>query len=379
MSMRKIIITTYTTAGTLLCASKRLLHTSRRTFLPRRWLTDSPDKNKAALIFPGQGSQFVGMGKDFYDQFACARDVFLEVDEALGFKLSHLIFEGDQSILTQTSNAQPAILATSIATLRVMQKEFGFDVQTGAQFALGHSLGEYSALVATESISLKDAATLVACRGLRQKFPRRTVMSAVVLKRDSLRDLNDAMETIQARLPAGEVAELANINSCHQAVLSGTAEGVNFASRILKDNKIALRAVDLPVSAPFHCSLMAGARAPVEAALKGVCIRKPIIPVVFNATSRPLLSGNVDPGELIKSYLLQQIDSTVQWHLQYSPSKVVGNLIRKDYPTDWIRFATTAEECRSEFGPRPKVETLQAPTQTPIAHSVVNVIQAAAL
>lgn len=183
-------------------------------------------------------------------------------------------------------------------------------------------------------------------------LPTKTVMSAVVLKRDSLRDLKDAMESIQALLPAGEVAELANINSSHQAVLSGTAEGVNFASRVLKDHKIALRAVDLPVSAPFHCSLMSGARIPVERAFEGVEVRKPIIPVVFNATSRPLLSGNNNPGDLIKSHLLQQIDNTVQWYysiqfckqsgvnrfITLGPNKVVGNLIRKDYPTDWIRY-----------------------------------------
>ncbi|KAJ9055493.1 [acyl-carrier-protein] S-malonyltransferase, variant 2 [Entomophthora muscae] len=329
----------------------RSIHTSRRPFLPRRWMTDSPDKNKTAIVFPGQGSQYVGMGKDFHEEFACAREVFQEVDESLGFNLSKLMFEGDQATLTQTSNAQPAIVTTSIAAIRIMQKEFGFDIKSEAHFALGHSLGEYSALVATESLSLKDAVNIVRCRGASMQdcvkdLPRKTVMSAIVLKRDSLRDLEDAMESIQTLLPPGEVAELANINSSHQAVLSGTAEGVNFASRILKDHKIALKAIDLPVSAPFHCSLMKGARGPVEGAFEGVQIQKPIVPVVFNATCRPLMSGSNCPSELIKSHLLHQIDNTVPWYysiqfckqsgvnrfITLGPNKVVGNLILKRLP-----------------------------------------------
>ncbi|KAJ9089535.1 [acyl-carrier-protein] S-malonyltransferase [Entomophthora muscae] len=347
--------------------------------------------------------------KIFHEEFACAREVFQEVDESLGFNLSKLMFEGDQvpylsklvltfqATLTQTSNAQPAIVTTSIAAIRVMQKEFGFDIKSEAHFALGHSLGEYSALVATESLSLKDAVNIVRCRGASMQdcvkdLPRKTVMSAIVLKRDSLRDLEDAMESIQTLLPPGDVAELANINSSHQAVLSGTAEGVNFASRILKDHKIALKAIDLPVSAPFHCSLMKGARGPVEEAFEGVQIQKPIVPVVFNATCRPLMSGSNCPSELIKSHLLHQIDNTVPWYysiqfckqsgvnrfITLGPNKVVGNLIRKDYPTDWIRFATTAEECRAEFTKRPEFK-VQEPSPITAGISIAKVLQAASL
>ncbi|KAI9293182.1 FabD/lysophospholipase-like protein [Neoconidiobolus thromboides FSU 785] len=350
---------------------------TRQTFLPRRWLTSEAGKpHKCAILFPGQGSQYIGMGKDFYDNYQSARDVYHEVDEALNFKLSELIFEGDCNKLKLTENAQPAILTTSIAILNVLQKEFGFDLKEQANFALGHSLGEFSALVATDSIKLSDAAQLVRIRGKAMQNcvaeqNRDVLMSALILSKNRLRDLEDAMVTIRSQLADGEVAEIANINSNLQSVISGTREGVNFASQELKRMKIATRAVDLPVSAPFHCSLMQPSRVTFEEALNKIEIQKPNIPVIFGATGKPIDTEAKDQVYIIKQLLSHQIDSTVQWHysIQYckqnsvdrfiaiGPSKVLGNLARKDYPLDWIRCVSTVSECESEFGTNSKASS----------------------
>lgn len=334
------------------------------------------------------------MGKEFNDNFQSAREVFEEADEALGFKLSTLMFEGDQNVLNQTEFAQPAILTVSIASLRVLQKEYGFNLSQEASLILGHSLGEYTSLVAAESLSLKDAVKVVHVRGIAMQncvkaIGKSTVMSALVLKKGGLREFYDTMEIIKTILPPGEVAELANINSSFQTVISGTVEGVNIASRILKDQRIALRAVDLPVSAPFHCSLMEPARSALDSALEIVAIFSPVVPIVFNAINRTLHSEISSPAELIKSYLLQQIDNTVPWFhsiqyckqygvqrfLIFGPNKVLGNLIRKDFPFDCVRFLTTLEECRSEYGSTSKstsedsVISPESPTSTSSSRS----------
>ncbi|CAJ0845135.1 6276_t:CDS:2 [Entrophospora sp. SA101] len=235
----------------------------------------------------GQGAQYVGMGKDFYEKYSVSREVFDEANQTLGFNLTKLIFDGDQLELTQTENAQPAILMTSVAILR---KEYGFDLSSSCNFALGHSLGEYVTLVATKSLSLSDAIKLVRLRGNAMSrtvsnLGVKTAMAALIVREENLDKLQEAIKEINTNLPKGESVELANINS---AVISGTSEGVDLASSALQLNHLAARAVYLPVSAPFHCKLMDPAREMMKDALNGVKFQTPIVDVISNVTARPM-------------------------------------------------------------------------------------------
>ncbi|KAF9586198.1 hypothetical protein BGW38_008635 [Lunasporangiospora selenospora] len=306
-----------------------------------------------------QGSQFVGMGKDLYDTYAVARQVVDEADDALGGTLKHVMFEGSQEDLTKTENAQPAILTTSIAMLRVLESERGFRIEESCKHALGHSLGEYSALVATKAVTLRDAVKLVRLRGeamTKAVTNRATAMSALVVRASKLDDLIKAMEEIKSGLPPGEVAEIANVNSSFQAVISGTVRGVDHASRMLQAKKIAARAVDLPVSAPFHCSLMQPAADDMREALKDIQFKKPTINVISNVTAKPITRV-----EDISDLLVRQVTGTVEWHqsidnlrtldhvhdyISLGPGKVLANLLRKEYPTDFVKTVTTAEDTR---------------------------------
>ncbi|KAF9165907.1 hypothetical protein DFQ26_009117 [Actinomortierella ambigua] len=307
-----------------------------------------------------QGSQFVGMGKDLYDAYDAARKVVDEADDALEGTLKKVMFEGSQEDLTRTENAQPAILTTSIAMLRVLETERGFKMDQSCKYALGHSLGEYSALVATGSLTLRDAVKLVRLRG--QAMTKAvtdkgtTAMSALVVRPAKLEELIMAMEEIQRSLPSGELAEIANINSTFQVVISGTVKGVDHASRALQAKKIAARAVDLPVSAPFHCSLMQPAADAMQAALKDVHFEKPSISVISNVTAKP-----IEKVEDISDLLVRQVTGTVQWHdsihrlrsdynvhdyVSLGPGKVLANLLRKEYPLDLVKTVTTVEDVK---------------------------------
>ncbi|KAF9907276.1 hypothetical protein EC991_011177 [Linnemannia zychae] len=319
------------------------------------------------------------MGRDLYEAYPIARQTIDEADDILlampptlplqrGQKqerekrsLKRVMFEGPQEELTRTENAQAAILTTSIALLRVLETEKGLDLKESCQFALGHSLGEYSALVATRALSLADAVRLVRIRGeamTRAVTDKKgmTAMSALVVRASKLDDLVKAMHDIQTELSSsGEVAEIANINSSFQVVISGTVKGVDHASRSLQFRKIAARAVDLPVSAPFHCSLMEPAAKVMEAALSDIQFRTPIIPIVSNVQAQPIKSSNE-----ISGLLVQQVTDTVQWrqslvnlhsqqhdisdYICIGPGKVICNLLRKEYPLDTIRSVSTVED-----------------------------------
>jgi [acyl-carrier-protein] S-malonyltransferase len=257
-----------------------------------------------AFIFPGQGSQVVGMGKALADTFAPARAVFEEVDGALGEKLAKLIWEGPAEALTLTENAQPALMATSLAAMRVLEVEGGVDLARDAQFVAGHSLGEYSALAAARALSIGDTARLLRVRGraMQQAVPVGTGAMAALLGLEFEQAVAVAAEAAQ-----GEVCQAANDNGGGQVVVSGHKAAVERAVEIAK-GRGARRATMLPVSAPFHCALMQPAAEAMAAALAEVRIKHPMVPVVANVLVRPIS----DPGEIVRA-LVAQVTGTVRW------------------------------------------------------------------
>src|SRR5579885_515282 len=258
----------------------------------------------AAFVFPGQGSQSVGMGKALADNFPVARQVFDEVDAALGVKLSAIIFEGPAEMLTLTENAQPALMAVSLAVTRVLEAETGLDLGRDARFVAGHSLGEYSALAAAGTFSIQDAAQLLRIRG-------RTMQKAVPVGIGAMAALIgldfDAAAAVAAEAAQGEVCQAANDNGGGQVVVSGHKAAVERAVAIAK-NRGARRAMLLPVSAPFHCTLMQPAAAAMAEALAKVTIRPPVVPVVANISAQPLRT----PEEIVQA-LIAQVTGTVRW------------------------------------------------------------------
>jgi [acyl-carrier-protein] S-malonyltransferase len=257
-----------------------------------------------ALIFPGQGSQTVGMGKALADAFPSARSVFDEVDAALGDKLSKVIFEGPIEALTLTENAQPALLAVSLAALRALETEAGLDLARDVKFVAGHSLGEYSALAAARALTLTDAAKLVRMRGraMQKAVPVGTGAMAALLGLDF-----DAAAAVAAEAAQGQVCQAANDNGGGQVVVSGDKAAVERAVEIAK-GKGARRAMMLTVSAPFHCALMAPAAEVMAQALTAVTVAKPVLPVVPNVLVRPVS----DPAEIVRA-LIAQVTGTVRW------------------------------------------------------------------
>jgi [acyl-carrier-protein] S-malonyltransferase len=258
-----------------------------------------------AFIFPGQGSQEVGMGKALADNFQAARDVFDEVDEALGEKLSVLMWEGPKEDLTLTQNTQPALMAHSMAVMRVLETEFGISVKENAAYVAGHSLGEYSALAAAGTFSVGDAARLLRTRGeaMQRAVPVGQGAMAALLGVG----LEAAEKVAAAAAEAGGVCQVANDNDPTQVVLSGSKEAVDRVAEIGKAHGVR-RAVPLPVSAPFHCALMQPAADVMAEALEGVEVWAPVVPVVANVGAAPIS----DP-EAIKKSLVQQVTGTVRW------------------------------------------------------------------
>lgn len=257
-----------------------------------------------AFVFPGQGSQDVGMGKALADAFPAARAVFDEVDDALGEKFSALIWEGPKETLTLTENAQPALMAVSMAVMRVLEREKGFSLADKVKFVAGHSLGEYSALAAAGAFSLADAARLLRLRGLAmQKAVPVGIGGMAALLGVGI----DVAEKVAAEAAQGDVCQVANDNEPTQVVLSGHKTAIDRVGEVGKKFGVR-RAVPLPVSAPFHCTLMQPAADAMAEALANVTVHAPVVPVVANVLAQPI----ADPEE-IKKRLVEQVTGTVRW------------------------------------------------------------------
>jgi [acyl-carrier-protein] S-malonyltransferase len=257
-----------------------------------------------AFIFPGQGSQAVGMGKALADAFGAARLVFEEVDAALGETLTRVIWEGPAQTLMLTENAQPALMAVSLAAMRVLETEAGVDLARDARFVAGHSLGEYSALAAAGALSIADTARLLRIRGraMQKAVPVGTGAMAALLGLDF-----EQAVTVAGEAARDQVCQAANDNGGGQVVVSGDKAAVERAVELAKARG-AKRAMMLPVSAPFHCTLMQPAADAMAAALAGVTVKPPVVPVIANVLARPIR----DPADIVDA-LVAQVTGTVRW------------------------------------------------------------------
>lgn len=288
------------------------------------------------FAFPGQGSQFVGMGKSLYSEFSVARQVFNEVDSILGRKLSHLIFNGPIEELTITENAQPAIMAVSIATLRVIEHVFGESLFSGhnVKYVCGHSVGEYTALCAAGALTLKSAIKLLKVRSeAMHEASLKCEGGMVALLGAELNEVEDVLKSVEI----DRICEIANDNGGGQIVISGTREGLEILPDLLKNLNIK-RLVKLQVSGPFHSSLMKPADEKVLEFLEGIKITRPIVPLISNVTAKE----ESDP-KVIKTLLAKQIISRVRWRemvlymasrginkfVEIGPNKVLSNLVKR--------------------------------------------------
>lgn len=290
--------------------------------------------SQTAFVFPGQGSQAVGMGKTLADSFPVAKAVFDEVDSALGEHLTRVMWDGPVEELTLTANAQPALMAVSLAAMRVLESEAGVDLARDAAFVAGHSLGEYSALAAAGSLSIADAARLLRIRGraMQEAVPVGEGAMAALLGLDY-----DQAVAVAAEASQGEVCEAANDNAPGQVVVSGSRAAVERAIEIAKE-KGAMKAILLPVSAPFHCRLMAPAAEAMAKALAEVSVRAPVVPLVANVRAAPVTGAD----EIVR-LLVEQVTDTVRWResmiymagagvnrfVEVGAGKVLSGLVRR--------------------------------------------------
>ncbi|MBX3564816.1 MAG: ACP S-malonyltransferase [Sphingomonas sp.] len=301
-----------------------------------------------AFIFPGQGSQAVGMGKALADASAAAREVFQEVDEALGQSLFKLMREGPEDQLVLTANAQPAIMANAIAVLRVLEKEGGIRLADKADFVAGHSLGEYTALCAAGALDLSTTARLLRIRGdaMQAAVPVGQGAMAALLGADLVK-----AQAIADAAAEGEVCTVANDNDPTQVVISGARAAIERAVGIAKDHG-AKRALLLPVSAPFHCPMMQPAADAMEKALADVAIQAPLVPVYANVTAAPVS----DPAT-IRTLLIEQVTGMVRWRESVSAmfdagvtdfvelgGKVLGGMVKRIAPDATATSVVTMED-----------------------------------
>ena len=302
-----------------------------------------------AFVFPGQASQAVGMGAELAAAYAAARELFEEVDDALAQRLSKLMFEGPEDELMLTENAQPAIVAVSLAVVRVLEREGGIRLPEKGRFVAGHSMGEYSALGATGAFSVVDAVRLVKRRG--QAMQRAVPVGEGAMAALIGLDLDSAREVAEAAAE-DEVCAPANDNAPGQVVLSGHRAAVERAVEIAAQRG-ARRAIMLPVSAPFHCSLMAPAAEVMAEALAEVVLPPPSLPLVANVTAAP-----VEDPESIRGFLVQQVTAMVRWResvlrmkeegvetlVELGTGKILSGLIRRIDRDLQVANAGTPEE-----------------------------------
>ncbi|MDC3233026.1 ACP S-malonyltransferase [Pelagibacteraceae bacterium] len=285
-----------------------------------------------AILFPGQGSQIVGMGSEFYNKFEIVKKIFKEADEKLNFKISKIILEGPEEKLKLTQNTQPAILMVSYAIFSVLKKEFNFDFKFTKFFA-GHSLGEYSALVCAESLKFSDALFLLFERGkaMQEAVPvgQGSMIAVLGLK---INEINDLIKEVKT----DGVCEIANDNADGQMIISGDNKSINSLQILLKENK--KKFIPLNVSAPFHCSLMKPAAVKMKEKINSVNFKKPLFDIICNVTSQP-----ENNAENIKKLLIEQICSTVRWResvinmskekitnfIEIGPGKVLSGMIKR--------------------------------------------------
>ncbi len=285
-----------------------------------------------AILFPGQGSQIVGMGSEFYNKYDIVKDIFREADEKLNYKISSIILEGPDDTLKLTQNTQPAILTVSYAIFSVLKKEYNFNFESTKFFA-GHSLGEYSALVCADSLKFKDALFLLFERGksMQEAVPVGKGSMIAVLGA-KIEELNNLIKEVKIK----GACEVANDNADGQTIISGDIESINSLQKILKENK--KKFISLNVSAPFHCSLMSPAATKMKDKINSVNFKKPTFDIVSNVTSKP----ENNPDE-IKKLLIEQICSTVRWResiinmskenitnfIEIGPGKVLSGMVKR--------------------------------------------------